>query len=102
MDDDTKRYTIQIKGKAYQFKPIPSEDLSMVIMVLNMGASQTKTLKALSKVVANAAGPEQWDALTDRLIASEVNIEEITVGVMKRLVERQSKDKADAPADDAE
>lgn len=99
MDDD-KRYTIQIKGTAYRFKPISSEDLSMVVMVLNMGASQTKALKALSKVVSNSAGPEQWDALTDRLIASEVNIEEITVGVVKRLIERQKRDALpDVPAD---
>lgn len=105
MDDD-KQYTIQIKGTAYRFRPVPTEDLSMMIMVLNMGASQTKTLKALSRVVSNSAGAEQWDALTDRLIAGEVAIEEITVDVVKRLVARQNKDAArktaPAPATDAE
>lgn len=98
---DEKQYTVQIKGTAYRFRPIPQDDLVMVTLVSNMGAHQTKTLKALSKVVASSAGPEQWDALTDRLIAGEVTIEEITVGVLKRVVERQTKDES-AAADDAE
>lgn len=55
---DEKQYTVQIKGTAYRFRPIPQDDLVMVTLVSNMGAHQTKTLKALSKVVASSAGPE--------------------------------------------
>lgn len=101
---DEKQYTIQVKGTAYKFKPIPPEDLAMVIVVMNMNASQTKTVKAIAKAVSASAGAEQWDEITDRLIAGEVTLEEVTVGVVKRLIERQAKDKAEdlVPAADAQ
>lgn len=99
---DEKQYTIQIKGTAYRFKPLPPEDLTMVMAVLNLGASQLKTLKALSTILARAAGPEQWDAITDRLIAGEVDVSDVTVTVFEKLIRRAAKDGIASTADDAE
>lgn len=99
---DDKQYTIQLKGTAYRFRPVPQDDLTMVVFVMNMGASGTKTLKALTQVLATSAGAEQWDKITDRLIAGEVTIQEVTVGLLEKIVKRQTKN-GDAPtADDAE
>ena len=93
---DEKYYTIQIKGTAYRFRPIPGDDVTKLLVVLNMGASATKSIKALTKALAISAGPEQWDAITDRLINDELTLTEATVGILEKLVKRQSKD---APAD---
>lgn len=99
--DDTKHYTVQLKGTAYRFKPIPADDLALVIYVINMNVSGAKLLKAVSKILAESAGPEQWDALTDRLISKELDVRELTVGLLERLMKRQGKD-GTAPAEDAE
>lgn len=100
---DEKLFSVQIKGTAYKFKPIPKEGLTLLMLVMNMGASQTKILKALTKVLGESAGPEQWDAITDRLIDGEVSIEDVSSSLLKTIVKRQTKAEADAvPADDAE
>jgi sulfite reductase beta subunit-like hemoprotein len=88
MGDDTY-YTIQIKGTAYRFKPIPENDLAMVLTVANMGASQVKILKALNKVIGDSAGVEQWDTITDRLIAGEIKPAEL-YDVFKAIMARQN------------
>lgn len=97
--DDTKHYTMQIKGTAYRFKPLPAAEIERVVVIMNMNANQTKTLRVLSRVLSESAGPEQWDALTDRLIAGEVELTEITVDVFKRLLK---KFRENVPADDAQ
>ena len=97
---DDKRYTIQIKGTAYRFKPLPEEDITRIVLVSNMNASSTKTIKIVFKVLSEAAGPEQWDALTDRLIAKEISVNDIATDLFAKLVKRQSKDAG--AADDAE
>lgn len=89
---DEKRYTIQIKGTAYKFKPIPDEDAARVVVVANMGATMTKPIKAIMKVLGDSAGPDQWDAITDRLISGELSVEDIGVGLFKTLMERQKRD----------
>lgn len=98
MDDD-KQYTIQIKGTAYKFRPIPDEDLARIQLVFNMNASLPKTLKAITRLLKESVGGEQWDALTDRLIDKEITLDEMVSLPIKRLVERQVKD-AKASADD--
>lgn len=99
MDDD-KRYTVQIKGTAYRFRPIPFEDIERVNLVLNMNASPTKSFKMLTRVVSESAGVEQWDVLTDLLIEKKVELREITSDVFSKVVKRQLKDlKSETPAD---
>lgn len=100
---DEKYFTVQIKGTAYRFRPIPTAGLTLLGLVVNMSASQEKILKALTKVLSESAGKEQWDAITDRLIAGELGIEDITGNLLKTIIKRQGKDKAEpAAADDAE
>ncbi len=99
---DEKYFTVQVKGTAYRFQPIPSDDLAMIMFVMNMGATGTKTIKAVAKVLSESAGAEQWDAITDRLIAGEVTIKEVSVSLLDKIVKRQKKDETAATADDAE
>ena len=98
---DEKYFTVQVKGTAYRFQPIPPDDLAMIMFVMNMGATGTKTIKAVAKVMSVSAGAEQWDAITDRLIAGEVTIKEVTVSLLEKIVKRQKKDEP-ATADDAQ
>lgn len=93
MGDDTY-YTIQVKGTAYRFRPIPQDDLVMVLTVTNMGASAVKPLKALTRALADSAGAEQWDELTDRLIVKQVTPQDL-MDLFSELVKRQN---AGAPA----
>jgi hypothetical protein len=92
MGDETY-FTIQVKGTAYRFRPIPPEDLAMVMTVVNMGASQAKSLKALGRVLGDAAGAEQWDAISDRLIAREIMPAELSE-IFREVVKRQNEDPA--------
>lgn len=95
MDDESKHYTIQVKGAAYRFAPLTPEGVTTVSVVNAMGVGPDKVLKALMRVLAASAGPEQWDELTDRLIESQITVQDLA-GVFKRLAERQAKD-ADQP-----
>jgi hypothetical protein len=88
MGDETY-FTIQVKGTAYRFKPIPPDDLAMVMTVVNMGASQTKSLKALGKVLADSAGPEQWDQIADRMVLREIPPAQLSE-IFKAIIERQN------------
>lgn len=97
---DEKYYTIQIKGKAYRFKPLSTEDLERVIMIRNMSVSEMKTIRALTRVLSTSAGPEQWDDLTDRYVAKEIDLTDFTVAVFQKLIKRQDKDAS--PVEDAE
>lgn len=92
---DEKHYTIQIKGTAYRFDPVTSEDATMLATVINMNADPTKTIKAMTRVMGRAAGAEQWDAVTDRLIAGEITLKDL-MDAFKKLSNRTAKD---APAD---
>jgi hypothetical protein len=92
MGDETY-FTIQVKGTAYRFKPIPPDDLAMVMTVVNMGASQSKSLKALGKVLADSAGPEEWDAIADRLVAREIEPAELSQ-IFREIMKRQDQESA--------
>lgn len=91
---DSKQYTIQIKGTAYRFKPIPDDDIVRVQLIFNMNASPTKTVKAITRILKASAGDEQWDLLTDRLIEEEISLQDMVVTPVKELVKRQTKDAA--------
>lgn len=93
---DEKYYTIQVKGTAYRWQPIPASDVEMLATVVNMGASTLKSYKALLRILAASAGPEQWDVISDRLIERELSTEDFS-GVFKRLIERQRKDTGPDP-----
>lgn len=99
---DDKQYTIQVKGTAYRFKPIPPEEIERVNVILNMNASPTKTFRMLTRVMAASAGPEQWDELTDLLIEEKVALNEITGELFSKIVKRQIKERKTETADDAE
>ena len=93
---DEKYYTIQVKGTAYRWRPIPPSDVEMLATVVNMGASSLKAYRALLRVLAASAGPEQWDVISDRLIDRELSTDDFS-GVFKRLIDRQRKDAGPDP-----
>jgi hypothetical protein len=96
MDDDTY-YTIQIKGTAYRFQPVPEDTVATLMVVLNMGASVDKSVKALMRALGRSAGPEQWDEITDRLIEGELTVNDVSITLFKELVKRQSKSSGQEP-----
>ena len=98
--DDTKQYTIQIKGTAYKFRPIPDNDLVKIQLIFNMNASVAKTLKAVTLILKTSVGDDVWDELTDRLIVNEISVEDLVSGPIKKLIERQVKDRKTAKSDD--
>lgn len=100
MDDDTKQYKIQIKGTAYSFRPIPDEDLGHLQLIFNMNASTGKTLKAITAVLKESVGAETWDELTDRLIAKELTIADIIGDPVRKLIDRQLKDRKAEKSDE--
>lgn len=96
---DEKHYTVQIKGTAYRFQPLPKDDVERLGMLSNMTVAGTKVFKMLTRLLAASAGPEQWDKITDRYVNGEIGHSEFTTDLFKRLMERQAKDE---PAADAE
>lgn len=98
MGDENKYYTIQVKGAAYRWRPIPASDVEMLATVVNMGASTLKSYKALLRILAASAGPEQWDVISDRLIERELGTEDFS-NLFRRLIDRQRKDAESEPAD---
>lgn len=99
---DEKYYTVQLKGVAYRFQPLPPEEVTKLVTALHLSLSGAKMVKALTKLLAESAGEEQWDAITDRYMAGELPLEEFTTGLFNRLIKRQDKDGALTPATDAE
>lgn len=104
---DEKYYTIQVKGKAYRFKPLPAEDVERVMMINNLNVSNFKVISAITRVLKNSTGDEQWEEITDRYVNKDLTLREMTLDIFTKLVKRQGKDKMEAsgtpaPADDAE
>lgn len=97
---DEKQITVQIKGTAYRFTPLPAEDVERVVMILNMNVTPVKVFRLLTRVLGTSAGPEQWDAITDRWVEGDLDIKELTVGLLEKLLKRQAKNAA--TAEDAE
>ena len=98
---DEKYYTVQLKGTAYRFQPLPPEDVTKLVTALHLSLPGQKIVKALTRVLAASAGAEQWDAITDRYMADEIELNEFTVQLFERLIKRQDKDGLLTPADDA-
>lgn len=99
MDDETKQYKIQIKGTAYTFRPLSDDDLANLQLIFHMNASTTRQLRAITAALKTSLGVDQWDELTDRLIAKEVTILDIAGDPVKKLIERQVKDRKADKAD---
>lgn len=89
-----KYYTIQVKGTAYRFAPIDAKAFETLVMVNNMSASPMKAVKALTQALAKSAGPDQWDEITDRLLAGELEARDVTVTLLEKILKRQAKDDA--------
>jgi len=100
--DDVKYYTVQLKGVAYRFTPLDPEDVKKLVTALHLNLTGAKMVKALTKILAESAGVEQWDAITDRYMADELELDDFTVRLFERLIKRQDKDGALTPAADAE
>jgi len=96
--DDTKQYVTQIKGTAYRFAPLDPKDVERVGVITTMNAGAAKMAKAMFRALSAAAGPEQWDDLTDRYVAGEIPLTEFT-RVFKTLSERAIKTASDTSLD---
>lgn len=83
MDDD-KKIKVQVKGTAYTFGLIDMEEVARLGVIVAMDASQMVVLKAIMKIVKTAADPDEWDALTDRYVAHDVEAEDL-VELFKKL-----------------
>ena len=97
MDDDTRVFKIQVKGTAYSFRPIPEEAVERVALINSLSVSGTKVIKTLTQALAQSAGPEQWDKLTDLWVAGEVSHKEITVGLFEEILKRQGEQATPKP-----
>jgi hypothetical protein len=99
---DVKQYIIQVKGTAYRFQPIPPQDYERVALVQSLSADGLKTVKAVTRVLANSAGTEAWGQLTDRYIDGEITLKELTVDIFGKLVKRQQADEKKTKADSSD
>jgi hypothetical protein len=105
---DEKYYTIQVKGTAYRFQPMPDDDITMVVTVISMGVGLQHSLKALAGPLSASLGEDQWSAFISRMVAKELTATDMTKA-FQTLLKRQTADKAKAKgpkapaaADDAE
>lgn len=92
MGDEKQTYfTVQLGGKAYRFKPMSNDDLERVVVVGNMGKNRIKVLKVMMHVLESSAGEEQWDEITDRLIAGELTTAQVSYKLFETLQDRMVK-----------
>lgn len=89
---DDKTYIVQIKGKAYRFSPLDPEEVERMSIVSTMGAGHLKTIKSMFRVLSKAAGPDQWDEITDRYVEGEIDLQDVAVKLLKKLMDRARKD----------
>ncbi|MEU7010364.1 hypothetical protein [Streptomyces sp. NPDC046332] len=95
--DDTTHYTIQVKGTAYKFRPIPGEDLERLQILVAMGAPGGKLIKGMTRILEPLTSPEEWDALTDRLVERELagsDLLDLIRTIAKRMEDGEPKPKA--------
>lgn len=95
MDDD-KYYTIQVKGEAHRFKPVPPEDYERIALVQSMTVDSAKYLKVVTQALSNAAMGDAWNKITDLWVSGGLTTPEATVDILRALVTRQSEDKTKA------
>lgn len=109
--DDEKHFTIQVKGTAYRFRPLPDDDVNMVVTVLSMGVGLQHSLKALSQPLSASLGEEQWGQFVGRMVAKELTATDLTKAFETLLKRQTAAPKGPAarkgksrpvPADDAE
>lgn len=86
---DEKFYTIQVKGTAYRFRPLPDDDLNMVVTVLSMGVGLQHSLLALSRPLSASLGGEQWGDFIRRMVAKELTAADLTKA-FETLLKRQT------------
>ncbi|MFI8294026.1 hypothetical protein ACIGBL_33310 [Streptomyces sp. NPDC085614] len=89
--DDTKTFKIQLKGKAYDWRPITSEQLERLQLVIAMQASNERMLRVVARILAESAGPEQWETLSDRIVDGEISMSEL-LDHLQKVAARQAKD----------
>lgn len=94
---DEKYYTVQLKGTAYRFAPLPADDVKRLLTAMHLNLTGARLIKALTRLLAVSAGEEQWGQITDRFMAKELELEEFTVRLFERLIRRQDKDGELAP-----
>ena len=87
---DEKYFTIQVKGTAYRFRPLPSDDITMVVTVLSMGVGLRHSLQALSQPLSASLGEEQWGQFVNRMVAKELTAGDLTKA-FETLLKRQNK-----------
>lgn len=89
---DEKYYTVQVKGQAYRFRPLDPTSLERIMLVQSMTSDQSKILKAISLALSEASVGESWAKLFDRWLTKEIATTEITVDLLKTLIDRQKAD----------
>lgn len=87
---DDKKIKVQVKGTAYTFKPLDMNEVARLGVIVAMDASQMILLKALLRIIQTAADKDEWDELTDRLAAHEVEPEDL-VELFKKLSAKTAK-----------
>lgn len=95
--DDKKRYTIQIVGEAYKFRPLDLEALGRFQLLGYMNVSGGVAMKALMKLLETSLGPEAWDSFSTKLVLGEIPLSELNP-LFDKLLKRTLKD-ASASAD---
>lgn len=90
MGDDIEQYKTQIKGTAYSFRPFTADEISLIAELTYINASGGRYIKASMKLMEDASVEGQWEALSDRLVAREVKLEDLA-NAFKKLFERQVK-----------
>ena len=92
MDDDTKQYTIQVKGTAYKFKPLDLEAVNRLQVISLMDASPGVMTKGMLRLIKLSMGDEQWDDLATRVMTGEVELQKELNPLADKLVKRTVKD----------
>ena len=95
---DEQIHIIQIKGEAYRFRPIPSEDYERIALATSMSMSHNKTFKVLTRVLAASALDDGWDKLTDLWVEGKLTHTELTTDILNKLIERQKTAEKKRPA----
>jgi len=96
MDDNTATeappiiYKIPVKGTTYDFHELPTEETSRLVLVLDMAPSPHTIAKALFTTLAKAAGDGVWDQITERFVAQDIDLDDVT-DIFRRLTQRMAK-----------
>lgn len=95
---DEQIHIIQIKGEAYRFRPIPSEDYERIALATSMSMSHNKTFRVLTRILAASALDDGWDKLTDMWVEGKLSHTELTTDILNTLIKRQKDGEEKRPA----